>query len=99
MTHRKGAGVSVNAGIPDFRSKDGLFNNLREFNVPSPEYIFDIQYFRYNPDPFYKVSKKIYPTNFKPTKSHAFIKKLEDLGVLLRCYTQNIDGLERFPNL
>jgi NAD-dependent SIR2 family protein deacetylase len=28
------------------------------------------------------------------TKSHEFIKTLEDKGKLLRCYTQNIDGLE-----
>ena len=30
-----------------------------------------------------------------PTLTHQFIKKLQDKNLLQRCYTQNIDGLER----
>jgi len=41
-----GAGISVAAGIPDFRSPDtGLYANLKEYDLPSPEAIFDIGYF------------------------------------------------------
>ena len=32
---------------------------------------------------------------YQPTPSHDFVKHLSDRGLLLRNYTQNIDGLER----
>ena len=42
-----GAGISVSAGIPDFRSpKTGLYDNLEEYDLPYPEAIFDINFFR-----------------------------------------------------
>ena len=45
-----GAGISVSAGIPDFRSpKTGLYSNLKKYNLPRPEAIFDIKYFNENP--------------------------------------------------
>jgi len=32
-----GAGISVSAGIPDFRSPEtGLYANLQKYNLPSP---------------------------------------------------------------
>ena len=33
--------------------------------------------------------------SFQPTFTHAFIRLLQDKGLLLRDYTQNIDSLER----
>lgn len=39
-------------------------------------------------------AKQIYPSNFVPSPCHRWIKLLEDRGVLLRNYTQNIDTLE-----
>lgn len=47
-----------------------------------------------NPKPFFVFSKFLFPGNYQPTKSHYFIKLLSDKGLLLRCYTQNIDTLE-----
>lgn len=57
--------------------------------------MFDIEYFREDPTAFYDLSRNLLPSNFKPTPMHHFIKLLEVKGLLLRCYTQNIDTLER----
>ena len=41
-----GTGLWTAAGIPDFRSKHtGLYANLQKYNLPSPQSIFDIDYF------------------------------------------------------
>ena len=41
-----GAGISVSAGIPDFRSPGtGLYDTLQEFDLPYPEAIFTLDYF------------------------------------------------------
>ncbi|KAF2074535.1 hypothetical protein CYY_004162 [Polysphondylium violaceum] len=95
-----GAGISVAAGIPDFRSpKTGLYDSLDKYNLPYKEAIFDIEYFRENPKPFFVLSKELFPGNFKPTMVHYFIKLLHDKGLLLRNYTQNIDTLERLAGI
>ena len=44
-----GAGISVSAGIPDFRSPGtGLYSNLQSYDLPSPEAVFDIGFFKEN---------------------------------------------------
>lgn len=67
--------------------------------MPDPQAIFETSFFRENPKPFFVLAKELYPGSFKPTPCHYFIKLLNDKGVLLRHYTQNIDTLERLAGL
>uniref|UniRef100_A0A671WWX0 Sirtuin 3 n=1 Tax=Sparus aurata TaxID=8175 RepID=A0A671WWX0_SPAAU len=61
-----GAGISTPSGIPDFRSPgSGLYDNLQQYDLPYAEAIFEIGFFRHNPNPFFALAKELYPGNYQ----------------------------------
>ena len=59
-----GAGVSTESGIPDFRSKDGLYNQQYKY---SPETILSHTFFMNNTEEFYKFYRdKLIVINIRP---------------------------------
>ena len=86
-----GAGVSTESGIPDFRSKDGLYN--QKYKYP-PEYMLSHSCFENMPREFYEFYKdKILLKGVRPNKGHYALAKLEASGKLCCVITQNIDHL------
>ncbi|KAF5095118.1 hypothetical protein D0Z00_003266 [Geotrichum galactomycetum] len=101
-----GAGVSCNAGIPDFRSEDGLYNMVKKQYpnvVVKGKDLFDAVLFS-SPDTiqvFFTFMAHLRECILKArsTQTHKLLKLLKEKKKLLRCYTQNIDGLETYENL
>ena len=88
-----GAGVSTESGIPDFRSKDGLYNQKYKF---PPEYMLSHSCFVDRTEDFYEFYRdKILAYDAKPNAAHLFLAKLEKAGKLSAVVTQNIDGLHQ----
>lgn len=86
-----GAGVSTESGIPDFRSKDGLYN--QKYKYP-PEYMLSHECFVDRTEDFFEFYRdKILSYEAKPNASHLFLAELEKAGRLSGVVTQNIDGL------
>lgn len=86
-----GAGVSTDSGIPDFRSRDGLYS--MKYKYP-PETIISHSFFEENHKEFFRFYKdKMLNLDAKPNFTHLFMASLEKKGRCLGVVTQNIDGL------
>lgn len=88
-----GAGVSTESGIPDFRSKDGLYNQKY---ARDPEEIISHHFFYEHTDEFYRFYKdKMICLSALPNSAHKYLVELEKSGKLKGVITQNIDGLHQ----
>lgn len=86
-----GAGISVDSGIPDFRSRGGLWEKF------DPEEYATIYAFKANPKKVWKLFFEVGRILEKalPNKSHVSIATLEEMDYLKGIITQNIDHLHQ----
>ena len=88
-----GAGVSTESGIPDFRSRDGLYRQKYRF---SPEQILSHTFFIQNPEEFFHFYReKMLHLDAKPNMAHKKLAEWERRGKISAVITQNIDGLHQ----
>ena len=88
-----GAGVSTESGIPDFRSTDGLYNQVYPY---PPERILSRSFFETDVDYFYRFYRdKMMPIDYLPNITHYKLAQWEAEGKLSAVITQNIDGLHQ----
>lgn len=95
VTFLGGAGVSTGSGIPDFRSSNGLYNNVEsEFSKYQPEYLLSHGCYSHKPKIFYSYYRKFLDVrNYEPCTVHNVLAKLEEMGMVKGIITQNIDTL------
>ena len=79
--------MSTGAGIPDFRSKGGLYDTHGDD-------LFHASTLVENPQKILDFANEFAQQTYKPTNAHAVMKKFQDQLRLQAVLTQNIDGLE-----
>jgi len=92
-----GAGVSTESGIPDFRSKNGLYNRKKgRFSKYRPEYLLSYECLKKEPEVFFEYYRENMDVrNVMPNTAHLVLAGLERSGRLSGVITQNIDGLHQ----
>ena len=92
-----GAGVSTESGVPDFRSKDGLYNQHDvRFEKYQPEYLLSHSCLVNQPEVYFEFHRQKMDTrDILPNVAHKYLATLEKKGKLKAVVTQNIDGLHQ----
>ncbi|KAM5355796.1 hypothetical protein ACJ41O_002442 [Fusarium nematophilum] len=95
-----GAGISVSAGIPDFRSSTGLFATAKNQHKlkGSGKHLFDASVYKHDAttQSFHTMVREMAQMTqaAKPTPFHHLLASLAQEGRLLRLYSQNIDCID-----
>ncbi|MCF8118905.1 MAG: NAD-dependent deacylase [Deltaproteobacteria bacterium] len=86
-----GAGISVESGIPDFRSAEGLWATY------DPAEYATIQAFRNDPEKVWRMLREMDEVvgRAKPNEAHTGMGELEQMGCLHCVITQNVDNLHQ----
>ena len=92
-----GAGVSTESGIPDFRSKNGLYHKKdRRFARYQPEYLLSSDCLYRKPEVFFDYFRRNLDCRaVEPNTAHYKLAGMEQKGRLDGIITQNIDGLHQ----
>lgn len=92
-----GAGVSTESGIPDFRSKNGLYHKKdKRFSRYQPEYLLSYSCLDRQPAVFFDYFRKnLDCRSILPNDAHRKLAEMEQKGKLDGVITQNIDGLHQ----
>ena len=92
-----GAGVSTESGIPDFRSKNGLYHKTeKRFSKYRPEYLLSTDCLKREPEVFFDYYRRnLDARQIQPNRAHEVLAEMEQAGKLAGIITQNIDGLHQ----
>jgi len=86
-----GAGMSTESGLPDFRSKGGLWDGVDPMELAS------IRALRRDPARFYRFYEQRLAglASAEPNEGHRALAALEGAGIVSSIVTQNVDGLHQ----
>lgn len=88
-----GAGISTEAGIPDFRGEKGIYRTLGEAKVMN---LINIDAFRKRTREFYEFYRNYFMLpKVKPSRAHYLLAEMEKKGIIKAVVTQNIDNLHQ----
>jgi NAD-dependent deacetylase len=86
-----GAGISVESGIPDFRSPGGLWERFDPIEYAT------IEAFQADPEKVWKMFEEVSVLldQARPNPAHTGLGQLQEMGLLHTIITQNIDNLHQ----